>query len=663
MRAFIIWGLCLFSCMAEEMPPAALKMMAALDKNVDCNWQRTPLKDVLAALSTSEGLKITIDPAAAALSSRPVSIHVTNTSLGEVLNRLSNRCALDAMFRGDGTIVVVPSPGATPVPDWAEDPRPVRDFKLGHYLRLPPPGGWLDPVAALGADDAAALVKPTSAAWTALLDSHLKRLEEWHVAHSSPSAGLIEFLKTHPDIRREFWCALDPRFDDATAACRIFDELRTADEKRFITNFRVAIAIAVVHDTPQAAISSRYYTLWMVTDAQFGKTLTYRELWNYFTDPKRQGQFLFKPKDLAWPMLVHLVDLDVSQAEIDWALSQYGGKKIDLTTLYSSVPYDNAKLAHTGTRLGDQPYVLANLRSLGGVCVDQAHFASRVAKIFGVPSLKCGGSGRYGGAGHAWSGYLAAKGKAPELLFTGRYQFDFYYTGTAFDPQIRTEVLDRDVELLYAGVSGAWESWAEAAHLARMARNLEDQPALATTIAREAVKRNPLVAEAWRALLRVVPPAEAEKAWLNLAKAAATFPDLTWEGLRLALERIPAADKCRQRLYENAYALAGNAKRPDVQIQIRLAQIGELAIAKQNKEVIQLAFDTVRANVKEGTLIMPLVKRVVELANGFKESDPAFRMGVVKDTFAKLATDFPKARGGDVSPAWEEWQQLTGSLK
>ena len=30
-----------------------------------------------------------------------MSIHVTNTSLGEVLNRLSNRCALDAMFRGD----------------------------------------------------------------------------------------------------------------------------------------------------------------------------------------------------------------------------------------------------------------------------------------------------------------------------------------------------------------------------------------------------------------------------------------------------------------------------------------------------------------------------------------------------------------------------------
>jgi len=76
-----------------------------------------------------------------------------------------------------------------------------------------------------------------------------------------------------------------------------------------------------------------------------------------------------------------------------------------------------------------------------------------------------------------------------------------------------------------------------------------------------------------------------------------------------------------------------------------------------------LAFETVHTNVKEGTLIMPLVKRVVELANGFKESDSSFRMNVVKETFAKIAADFPKQRGNEISPAWVEWQQLVASLK
>ena len=655
---------CVRPALAQEMPPTVQKVFDALAKSVDCNWQRTPLIDVLAGLSKSENLTIQLDPAIADRGTRSVTLHAANTSLGAVLERLGGRFALDTRISNTGVVLLVASPGAKPVPEWVDDALPVRKFlPTGQYFRLPPPNGWDDPIPALDDTDRANLLKPSGSTWSKLLEGHIDRIETWHVANSSPPAGLITFLKANPNVRREFWRALDTRFDDAKNACRIVDELRTPDEKLFLANYQVAIAIAVVYDSPPATVSSRYNALWAVRESQFGPTLTYQEIWNYFTDPKRQSQFIFKPKMLPWPVLVQLVDLDVSQAEIDWALAQYGGKKVDLLALYSSVPYDNAKLAHAATKLGDQPYTLENLRRFGGVCVDQAHFSSRIAKIFGVPSLKCCGNGRYGGVGHCWSGYLTAKGKSPELAFTGRYQGDCYYFGTAFDPQTSTEVLDRDVELLYAGASGGGESWATAAHLARIARACDGHPEQATLIAREAVKRSPLVAEAWRVLLRNVSPAEVEKTWQTLAKASVNFPDLAWEGLRLALERLLPDDKGRQKMYDSMYALAGAATRPDIQIQVRLAQIGELAAAKQDKEVIRLAFETVHANVKQGTLIMPMVKRVVELANGFKESDPSFRMNVVKETFAKLAADFPKQRGNEVSPAWTEWQQLVGSLK
>lgn len=663
MRLLLLFIVSTLGCVAQELPKATQHIFDALDKSVDYDWKRVPLNDVLQTLAKRECLAIAIDKSVAERGTQVVTFHGANIRLGELLNRIADRLALDVMISSEGKIELVPVPGAKPAPEWVDDARPVRQYHLGPFQRLPPPNGWDDPIASLGDGDAAALAKPAPAVWSKLLDGHLDRIEAWHIAHSAPPTGLIEFLKAHPNIRKEFWCALDPRFDIGTNACRVLDELRLADEKRFLANFRVAIAMAVVHDSPEAAVSSRYYTLWAVKESQFGTPLSYLELWDYFTDPKHQAQFLFKPKELAWPMLVHLVDLDVSQGEIEWALNQYGTRKVDLTALYSSVPYDYSKLGHIATKLGSQPYTLVNLLSCGGVCVDQAHFASRVAKIYGVPSLKCGGYGRYGGVGHAWSGYLAAKGRAPDLQFTGRYQFDFYYTGTAFDPQTRTEVLDRDVELLYAGVSGAWETWADSAHLARIARNLNNQPELATVIAREAVKRNPLVAESWRALLHAVPPAEVGKTWQTMTKSTAAFPDLVWECLRLSLDRMPPTDKERQKLYDTAYTLAGGAKRPDIQIQIRLAQIGELAEAKQDKDVIRLAFETVRANVKEGTLIMPLVKRVVELANEFHVNDPSFRMNVVRDTFAKLATEFPKARGDDVSPAWEEWQELVKTLK
>lgn len=651
---------------AADAPAQVQAVFDRLGKSVDVDWKRKPLGDVLGELAAGEGLRIRIDESApAGTMARPVTFHAAGTPLGAVVDRLADRFGLDTRIGSDGEVVLFPVPGAKPVPDWVDDPQPVRLFQLGRYRRLPPPNGWDDPVAPLGDGDEAALGKPNPAAWQKVIAGEIDRIEAYQVAQGAPSAELVAFLKAHPDVRSEFWRALDPRFDDAKAACRIMDELRAPDEKRFLEHKHLAIAAAVVFDTPEAAVSSRYNLLWAVRESQFGTPLTYTEVWQWFTDPRNQQLFVFKPSKLAWPLLVHQVDLDVDRSEIDWAVKQYAGKKLDLQALYGQVPYDYGKLAHSGTKLGDQPYTLANLRSLGGVCVDQAHFASRIAKLFGVPSLKCGGNGRYGGVGHAWSGYLAAsKSGAPELTFTGRYQFDFYYLGTAFDPQTRTEVLDRDVELLYAGVCGKYESFSDATLLARIARGLEaGKPEQATAVAREAVKRNPYVAEAWRVLLRTVPAAEADRTWQNLAKALPGFPDVVAEGLRIALDRIPADDKGRQKLYEACYALCGAAKRPDLQIQVRLGQLDELAAAKQDEVAIQKAFDTVRANVKEGTLIMPLVKRVVSLANRFAEEDPKFRMGLVKDTFAKLATDFPKQRGNEVSPAWMEWQQLVKTLK
>ncbi len=661
---------------AADTPPAVQQVFDRLERSVDVDWKRTPLGEALADLAAAHHLTISLDPAAAGLATRPVTFHAAGTALGAVIDRVAGRFGLDVRIQASGILVLVPEPGAVPIPDWVEEAQPVRVYELGRYRRLPPPNGWGDPVAALGAQDADALAKPTAKTWEALLAGYIERIEAWHVAHSSPAAGLVAFLAAHPDVRRDFWPAIDPRFDDGAAACRIFDELRTAtDEKTFLAHRHLAIAIAVVYDTPVAAQSSRFNFLWAVRPEQFGPTLDYRQIWDYFTDPRNQTRFVFKPKDLVWPMLVHLVDLDLAQDEIDWALAQYGQKKPDLQAFYQQVPYDYQKLAHTGTKLGDRPYTLQNLRQYGGVCVDQAHYASRIAKLFGVPSLKCGGNGRYGGVGHAWSGYLGVKGRDPQLLFTGRYQFDFYYVGTAFDPQTRTEVLDRDVELLYDGVSGRYQAHADAALLARGARALVDtKPELAAALAREAVRRDPCVAAAWITLLATDAVGGLAKSWENLAKVAAGHPDLICAGLRTALARLPtgiadakgALDKPakeRQRLYEACYALCGAAKRPDLQIQVRLAQIGELADVKQDEQVIQCAFDTVRANVKEGTLIMPLVERVVTLANRFAVEDPRFKIGVVRETFAKLAPDFPKQRGEDVSPAWMEWQELMKTLK
>lgn len=530
-----------------------------------------------------------------------------------------------------------------------------------------------DPVPALGPGDEQALAKPDAKAFKDFIARYVDRIEEWHAANSAPPAALLPWLKAHPELRHELWLAIDKR-DDAKAALAIIEALRAKDEKALLAHQHLAIAIAVVHDQPQHTHHSRMRYLWGVDDAQFGPTLTWQEIWDFYTDPKRQGLFIFKPRELAWPLMVHLVDLDVSREEIDWATREFARSKlnIDLPAFYRMVPYDDDKLERKPPKLGKRPYTLENLKRYGGVCVDQGHFASRVAKIFGVPSMKCAGQGRYGGAGHSWSGYLAVdpKTRFPQLSFTGRYQYDNYYTGDAYDPQTGTRTMDRAIELFYAGVSGRYESYIAASALTRAAMQVRaGKPVLAATLLAEAVRTNAHVDDAWRTLLalgadKTISAKDSDQHWQVMTRTLAVrHPDLVAECLPTYLAAVgdEAVDR-RNRVYLDAFQAFGLAKRPDLQIQSRLAHLDELAKRGKAKEVIQLAFEAVGPNIQEGTLVMPLVEQVVKLSKEFTANDKTFKLQVVKDSLAKYANDFPKKRGDKVSPAWVEFEKLMKSL-
>jgi hypothetical protein len=657
---------------AADAPVDAQSVMAALERPVDFSCRHQPLGDVIAQLAEKHQMRLALADDAQPRAQRRITCSV-HDSLRGLLCQLADRAGLVLQVAGDGGVVLAAAEGAAqPPPEWVENLRPVREMRLGGgYRTAPPLNGWTDPVAPLGDGDEAALAKPTPAVISACIDGYVDRIEAHHLATAQAAPELIAFFRANPAVRREFWLALSPQFDDAGRALDIMEELRAKGEKRLAEYHQLAIAIAVVFDSPDAAVSSRGCYLWAVSDSQFAPPLAYTAVYDYFTDAKNQAAMVFRPKDMVWPMMVHLVDLDVTQAEIDWARGKYAKGGVNLQALYSQVPYDNVKLGGTGTQLGDRPYVLENLLTYGGVCVDQAHYASRVAKVFGVPSMKCAGHGRYGGMGHAWSGYLGvdAKTRFPQLSFTGRYQYDYYYIGKVFDPHTRCEVLDRDVELLYAGVSGKYEAFVSASALTRAAIALEqDKPALSLVLTKEALKLDPLVADAGLLAMRhaataTLPLKEADQVYHRLVKALANHPDVCRELLATYLDAIPGKQlDQRQKLYAEAYAAFGAAKRPDLQIRVRLDQLEELSQAERMKDVVTMAFETVGANVKEGALVMPLVAQVVALSKHFAATDRTFQVQVVKDGLQKFAADFPKKRGNAVSPAWQEYEKLMGSL-
>jgi hypothetical protein len=532
-----------------------------------------------------------------------------------------------------------------------------------HGYRRGPGGAKTDPVPALGEGDLD-LFKGglTASEAKRLLDGYRDRMLETYAAVPGFPAGLAEYLRAEEDVAQVFVTAIDPLYDDVSGAAKVFDALRAADAKLLEKYVHLATALAVVYDAADAVATSRYHALWAVTQEQFYPLPECSEVWDYFTDRKLKSRFGFAIDRLPWPILVHLVDNDVNDGDRLWSLSKYNGRTTRVAKLYPSVPYDKEKLGRRGTKLGDRPYTLPNLLKYGGVCVDQAHFSSRVAKCLGVPAMKVTGHGRYGGTGHAWTGFLVIRKGRPFLEFTGRYFFDYYYTGDIFDPQTRTMTLDRFVAMMYDGASLSYPKYIQSRMLVRMAEGVRaEHPAEALELVQEALKLNYFNMWGWPLLMGFIEDGTLSKKdgleWFNkMLKGLREHPDMTYYCLGTFIDCIPEGEtRKRQSLYTQAARLYG--ERPDLLIKLRLEQAEDLCRAGQKRAALNILMPTVVEHPKEGKLVLPAMRRSVELAT---------ELGLARQAHAilkKADKDFPKMRGTTPSAAYAEFQKLLESLK
>jgi len=520
-----------------------------------------------------------------------------------------------------------------------------------------------DPVAPLGEGDLAFFKGGLTAHETKkLLDGYLDRMLATYAKEEGFPKGLAEFLKENRDVAEVFVTAIDPVYDDVGAAAKVFEDLRAADAKLVEKYVHLATALAVVYDTPDAVSTSRYHSLWAVTKEQFYELPKCREVWECYTDPRLKRRFGFALDKLPWPILVHLVDNDVNDKDRKWSLGKYNGRSTKIAKLYPSVKYDNDKLGGKSPKLGTNPYTLPNLLKYGGVCVDQAHFSSRVAKCLGVPAMKVTGKGRYGGAGHAWMGYLVIRKGRPSLEFTGRYFHDYYYTGNVFDPQTRTMTLDRFVAMMYDGASLSYPKYNRARMLVRMAEGIKaDHSAEAVELVQEALKLNYFNMWGWPLLMDFIKgealPKKEGLSWANkMMKALKDHPDMTYHCLGTFIDCIPEKEtRKRQSLFGQAAKLY--AGRPDLLIKLRLEQAEDLCRAEQKRAALNILMQTMVENSKEGSLSLPVMRRCVELAEELGLKRQAH--GILR----RADREFPKKRGSEPSKAYAEFQSLLESLK
>ncbi|MBY0309486.1 MAG: hypothetical protein K2Q09_12150, partial [Phycisphaerales bacterium] len=155
---------------------------------------------------------------------------------------------------------------------------------------------------------------------------------------------------------------------------------------------------------------------------------------------------VFSPRTMPAELLVYMVDPGAQLDELAWALDGYGGQR-EIGPRYAEIKYDNDHFERgKEKKVSAEGFTLQNIKRYGGICADQAHFASTVGKAVGVPAVVDAGQGQ--GVAHAWLGFLKVTTRGAEWNFdAGRYAEYEGVRGSVTDPQTDAPIPDGTLAL------------------------------------------------------------------------------------------------------------------------------------------------------------------------------------------------------------------------
>jgi hypothetical protein len=255
-------------------------------------------------------------------------------------------------------------------------------------------------------------------------------------------ADLLFQLAGDTEFLREFFKNLTPDDFPPVVLTRL-EQLRTAHPGRWPQYRSLMLAFALVYDQRQPEKWPHHQvdsSLVLPMDESLPDRFA------YYARANDAGKLEHDLRRLSVAELKFVVDAPVPRSELDWAAKNVRLRRSQFDRAFSLVDYDERR-AQRGIYQWPREngrYVLANLELWGGICVDQAYFASLAGKAKGIPTLFFAGQGSDGG--HAWFGYLRSPDGKWELD-AGRYLNQNYAAGRALDPQTWLPISDH--ELLY----------------------------------------------------------------------------------------------------------------------------------------------------------------------------------------------------------------------
>lgn len=251
---------------------------------------------------------------------------------------------------------------------------------------------------------------------------------------------LQAWLLGNPAFSNEFFEQLSP-VDYVPAVFQILDGLYRTDPVRFRTYANLALAIAVVFDVPPPPD----WPHGQVSTAALPRKLPAPgAAFAWWTKQDQLGHGYHRLTRLRAGELKFVVDAAAPFNELEWVAQVSDYPLNQLARAYTMVRYRTDRVANNNPNWMGKTYRLSDILAAGGICCDQAYFATQVGKSRGVPTLLFHGAGNDGR--HAWFGFL--DGNQKWQLDAGRYAEQRFVTGYARDPQTWRELSDHELAFL-----------------------------------------------------------------------------------------------------------------------------------------------------------------------------------------------------------------------
>ena len=251
---------------------------------------------------------------------------------------------------------------------------------------------------------------------------------------------LQAWLLGNPKFSAEFFGMLSP-VDYLPTTFEILNELFRREPVRFKTYASLALALAVVYDVPPHPFFPHGQVTAQALPRAFPPAAVAFAWWVKQEETGRTYQRLAR---LGAEELKFVVDASAPFGELEWSQGGVNLPPGQLPRAYNLIRYRRDRVTNDRPVWPGNNYQLPEILRQGGICSDQAYFATQVGKARGVPTILIYGAGNDGR--HAWFGYL--DGNQAWQLDAGRYAEQRFVTGYARDPQTWAQFTDHDLQFL-----------------------------------------------------------------------------------------------------------------------------------------------------------------------------------------------------------------------